>query len=147
LSLWKDFESRFAGIIDSLKKQRDFVDREAASIDILEAKDSRRRLQEDIQQRQRHSAELLDQNEKVARITQFQHAVTWLAVDDKAQQTDYERIQNRRHDETCKWIMTQPQIVAWLRDDSKYPVLWLNGKPGAGKCAFEPFALRDGEPF
>jgi hypothetical protein len=132
LSLWKDFESRFANIIDDLKKQRDFVDKEALSIDIVEAKDSRARLQEEIQQRQEQSLMLLEQNEINAGISRLQHAVAWLSVDDRDQEEHYERVSRRRHDETCKWIMRETRIDSWIRNDTKHPVLWLNGKPGAG---------------
>ena len=64
LSLWKDFQGRFAKIIESLKKQRDFVDTEAASLDIVEAKDSRARLQYEIERRQKESIEALERSEK-----------------------------------------------------------------------------------
>ena len=71
MSLWKDFQSRFANIIESLKKQRDFVDIEAASIDIVEAKDSRTRVQYEIKQRQKESIEALERNEKNERIARL----------------------------------------------------------------------------
>jgi hypothetical protein len=132
LSLWKDFESRFVSIIDGLKKQRDFVDKEALSIDIVEAKDSRSRLQEEILQRQKQSLMLLEQNETNAGNSRVKDAVAWLSVDDRDQEEHYERVSRRRHDETCKWIMRENRIDSWVRNDTKYPVLWLNGKPGAG---------------
>ena len=130
LSLWKDFQSRFSSIIDDLKKQRDFVDMEAASIDMAEAKFSRAQLQDEIQHRKKQSLMILESNETNARVARLQHAVAWL--DGRDQHTHYERISSRRHDGACKWIMTQSQMESWIRKDAKDPLLWLSGKPGAG---------------
>lgn len=132
LSLWKDFNSRFSNIIDSLKKQRDFVDTEAASLDIVEAKESRVKLQYDIERRQKESNEALELNERNDKIARLQHSIEWLSVDDTAQETEYERMFRRRHEGTCEWIERLPQINNWLKDDTKHPLLWLSGKPGAG---------------
>ena len=136
LSLWKDFGSRFAGIIDSLKKQRDFIDREAASIDIVEAKESRAKAHHEILQRQKHDLIMLEQIEKSTSIAQFQHSVAWLSVDDKEQENDLERNSSRRHDKTCEWITKAPRMEAWMTDNTKYPLMWLSGKPGAGQYSF-----------
>ncbi|TVY35124.1 Vegetative incompatibility protein [Lachnellula occidentalis] len=148
LSLWKDFQSRFEGIIDSLKSQRDFVDTEAASIDILEAKEFRTRVQYDIVQKQKHLAGLVEQNEGSARIAQLRHSIEWLAVDDKTQEDNILRISHRRHDETCQWVMKDPHMMAWIKNDSNHQVLWLNGKPGSGKsvmCSYITEVLPDTE--
>jgi hypothetical protein len=132
LSLWKDFGSRFDNIIESLKKQRDFVDTEAVSIDIVEAKQSRNRVQDEIQQRQKRDMEILEQSERSTRIAHLQHSVAWLSVDETIQEMEFEVKSSRRHEKTCEWIMKEPQMKAWLKDDTKHPLLWLNGKPGAG---------------
>jgi hypothetical protein len=136
LSLWKDFGSRFKSIIESLEKQREFVDIEALSIDIVEAKESRKRAQEEIHERKKRYQEFLDYNEKNTRISQLQYAVDWLSVNDSIQDNEYERISHRRHDATCQWIAEEPSINVWMKDDTKAPLLWLNGKPGAGKGLF-----------
>jgi hypothetical protein len=132
---WKDFQSRFANIIESLKKQRDFVDTEAVSFDIVEARDYRVRIQYEIERRQKEAIELLERNEKNDSITRLQQSVQWLSVDDTLQETEYERISRRRHDGTCEWIDGTFQLKNWLRDDSRNSVLWLSGKPGAGKTS------------
>lgn len=131
-SLWKDFGTRFAGIIDGLRKQRDFIDREAVSIDILESKEARIRAQEEIEQRQKQSLLLIEQNESILTNLQFQQSVAWLSVDDDGQGMRLERLCRRRHDETCGWIMEQPELKAWMKSDGKDNIVWLSGKPGAG---------------
>lgn len=132
LSLWKDFKANFAGIIESLKQQRDFVDREALSIDIAESKIHRTKTQEQIQQAQQQLALTLEKDEKFAKITQLRHAMEWLAIDAEEQDWNLERISRRRHNSTCQWISKEPQIKSWLKNDSSSPIIWLNGKPGAG---------------
>jgi hypothetical protein len=140
LSLWKDFGSRFESIIESLKKQRDFVDAEAASINIVEAKEARKKALDEIQDRSRREADSIERNEKAATIAQLQHSVAWLSVDDSLQDDELDRISRRRHDETCVWISREPRIIDWLTDDTKQTLLWANGKPGSGNyphCTFK----------
>jgi len=48
---------------------------EAQSFDIVEGKESRLRVQDDIEERQKRDEELLEQNERTTRITQLQHSV------------------------------------------------------------------------
>ena len=132
LSLWKDFGSRFDHIIESLKKQRDFVDVEAASFDMVEGKEARTRIQDDIQRRQKQELEVLEEAEKNARISQLQHSIAWLSMDEKIQETEYERTSKRRHDKTCEWIANEPKLKSWIKDDARRRCLWLEGKPGSG---------------
>ena len=132
LSIWKDFGSRFDHIIKSLKKQRDFVDVEAASFDVVEGKQSRTMIQDDIQRRQKQELEMLEETEKKARISQLQHSIAWLSMDEKIQETEYERTSKRRHDKTCEWIANEPKLKSWIKDDARRRCLWLEGKPGSG---------------
>lgn len=132
LSLWRDFQSRFEGIIEALKKQRDFVDTEALSIDILEAKEARIRIQQDIMYRQKQATYVLEQIERNTRNDQLRHSIQWLSVDEETQEDNLARHSQQRHDETCQWIMRDPKMIPWIQDDKKHPVMWLNGKPGAG---------------
>jgi hypothetical protein len=115
-----------------LQKQRDFVDLEAASIDIVESKASRLQNQEEVKQRQKHSLMLLEQIESEAKASKIRHAVTWLSIEVRDQEEHYERISRRRHGDTCKWVTRQPYMESWVKNDFKNPLLWLNGKPGAG---------------
>lgn len=75
---------------------------------------------------------MLEENEKNARISQLQHSLAWLSMDEKIQETEYERTSKRRHDRTCEWMANEPQLKSWIKDDAKRPCLWLDGKPGSG---------------
>jgi carboxypeptidase C (cathepsin A) len=116
-----------------LKTQRDFLDTEAMSIHMSQSKDAREKLQTEIQENQRNAVVILEQPESKAKISRLQHAVAWLSVDDKTQEYNFETISNRRHDKTCQWIAKNDQLLSWKKDDEKHSLLWLNGKPGAGK--------------
>jgi hypothetical protein len=122
LSLWKDFESRFKGILNSLRKQRDFLDAEAVSFDIVEAQNWRIKMEEWIKRR-----------EAEAKIAQLSHSIAWLAVDDSVQETLLELRSDRQYRGTCEWVAKVPQMISWNTDDCNEPTLWLKGIPGAGK--------------
>lgn len=115
-----------------MKKQRDFIDIEAASFDIVESKQARIIMQDEIRRKQKQELELLEENEQNTMISQLQHAFAWISTDGKAQETQYERTLKRRHDGTCKWLTDEPYFKSWIKDDSRRPCLWLNGKPGSG---------------
>ncbi|KAL4889741.1 hypothetical protein BDV59DRAFT_195423 [Aspergillus ambiguus] len=48
------------------------------------------------------------------------------------------------HSKTCKWLLRTPEYILWL-DDTKIcdhnGVLWIKGKPGAGKSTLMKFAF------
>ncbi|KAH7308822.1 hypothetical protein BKA65DRAFT_174630 [Rhexocercosporidium sp. MPI-PUGE-AT-0058] len=142
LSLWTDYKTRFSSIIDGLKTQRDFLDTEAMSIHMSQSKDAREKLQTEIQENQRNAVVILEQLESKAKISRLQHAVAWLSVDDKTQEYNFETISNRRHDKTCQWIAKNDQLLSWKKDDEKHSLLWLNGKPGAGKSVMCSYILQ-----
>ena len=75
---------------------------------------------------------MLEEKEKNARISQLQHSIAWLRMDAKIQEIEYERTSKRRHDRTCEWMVNEPQLKSWMKDDAKRPCLWLDGKPGSG---------------
>jgi hypothetical protein len=123
-----------------LKKQRDFLDKEAVSFYILEARDSRTNVQDDIRERQRVAMKTIEQDERNTRIAHLRHSISWLSIDStKEQESNLERLSSRRHDETCEWIEHNPQMKRWMHNDVKQPVLWLSGKPGAGLFLKHPF--------
>ena len=135
--MWKDFGSRFDSIIVFLKKQRDFLDIEAASFDIVEAKESRIKLLDEIRRNQKCDQEMVEENERNTRNSQIQHSITWLSTDERVQEIVYERASRRRHDKTCEWLSKELQWKNWIKDQSKSPCLWLNGKPGSGETLLD----------
>lgn len=130
-SLWKDFGTRFNGILDSLARHRDLVDKEAMSIEILDARSLR------IQEQHR-----LEQREKDRRVSQLQDSIAWLAVEDRILEDDLYRLSQRRQPGTCDWVLGISKLISWVADDDEEPILWLKGIPGAGRHPSETSVLR-----
>ncbi len=99
---------------------------------MLEDREARSRMLEDIAERQRQTTAILESTEQNNRLAQFQNSITWLAADDKKQGSERSRKSMSRHSGTCEWIGRVPVMKKWLEDHSSEPVVWLNGKPGAG---------------
>ncbi|CCD50121.1 similar to NACHT domain protein [Botrytis cinerea T4] len=131
LSFWKDFGSRFDSIINSLKKHREFIDIEAVSFDIVESRESRAKMQDDIRLRQKRELEMVEENEKNAKATRLQHAIAWFNLDGKDQEAVHDRIHKKRHDKTCEWMAREHQFKNWMENNTEDPCLWLHGKPGS----------------
>ncbi|MDI1484917.1 MAG: hypothetical protein OHK93_000051 [Ramalina farinacea] len=129
-SLWRTFKSRFDTILESLMRHRDLIDREAAAIDITQGKEWRAQQMRDIRQWRAERAEYIDKLEKDLLATQLREAVAWLGARDD-QDNEFSRVSD-----ACSskhWALEDPKLLSWL-DQSRYnSVLWLNGKPGAGK--------------
>ncbi|KAJ8067481.1 hypothetical protein OCU04_004825 [Sclerotinia nivalis] len=121
-SLWKDFDSRFSGILESLSRHRDLIDREASSINIAEARSARVRAEEDVARR-----------EKERQNYQLKDSITWLAITNEEQQDIIEQLLRRRQSGTGEWLLQNPQIMSWISDSRMHPVIWLKGIPGGGK--------------
>ncbi|KAH7364600.1 hypothetical protein BKA65DRAFT_141598 [Rhexocercosporidium sp. MPI-PUGE-AT-0058] len=45
----------------------------------------------------------------------------------------FNSVLKERHPGTCEWLFQHKNFQSWAREDSVSPVLWLNGKHGAGK--------------
>jgi hypothetical protein len=48
------------------------------------------------------------------------------------------------HIKTCKWLLKKPEYVSWLdtaKSSEHHGLLWIKGKPGAGKSTLMKFAL------
>ena len=119
-SSWASFDIRFKTIIYSIDKHSDWLDREANSLDIIEAKQWRRKLQEDTGLKEKERSDI-----------QFQDALTWLAVDD--QEDELDRLSSRCQPDTCDWLFKHAKIVSWTTDEPSGLLLWLKGIPGSGK--------------
>lgn len=119
--MWKNFESRFTQILESLARHRELVDREAVSIDIAEARSWRVRSEEDIERREKQRKE-----------QQLHYAIGWLDIDDLLQEEEVDRLSSQRQDRTCEWAMKNPEVKAWIEGSHKENLIWLNGIPGAG---------------
>ncbi|KAF4461134.1 Ankyrin repeat [Fusarium albosuccineum] len=45
----------------------------------------------------------------------------------------YSNARRTRHQDTCTWLFKRPEFIKWTAENPEHPILWLNGKHGAGK--------------
>ncbi|RWA04744.1 hypothetical protein EKO27_g10361 [Xylaria grammica] len=131
LTSWGRFEGRFDNILEDLKRHGDQLDREANAYNIAEAKNMR----ENLQQWRQESLVKAKQYEEEQNTHQLQAVYSWLRFNDNDQHLifDHSLSEASRHPGTCTWILTQPTIACWLRNQSGNPFIWLKGNPGCGK--------------
>jgi hypothetical protein len=129
-SLWKNFANRFNGILERVARCRELVDKEAISIEIVESRIWRAKLNEDLEQR-----------ERIIQAAQLQDAINWLAVEDRHQDDHLDRLSARRQPDTGEWIFKTTEVKSWISDDTNDPMLWLKGIPGAGAAYLKILSL------
>jgi hypothetical protein len=98
------------------------VDKEATSLDIIEAKEWRKKAIVEMTKR-----------EKEISTSQMQAVLSWLQVKDYEQEDELDRLSNYCHPGTCDWILQNRIIRSWMKRGLDQPVIWLKGKPGAGE--------------
>lgn len=108
------------------------VDREANAFLIAKAFQWRKEAQE-----------LAAKKELESRVTQLAAVLAWLSLenDPHCGQSDQDGIYDQLLSDCCpgttEWIVAHPQMKSWLKKDRDQPLLWLKGKPGAGKLEFD----------
>ncbi|KAF2458815.1 hypothetical protein BDY21DRAFT_212358 [Lineolata rhizophorae] len=131
-TLWAGFDRRFKGILDSLTYHSELVEKRANAQDIYEAQ----------KWRERRMAEL-ERDEQKFTAAQLQEVLAWLEVHkDYEQENELERQYSLCHEHTCDWIQRNSVAKSWLRLSAENLVVWLNGKPGAGKSVLASILIR-----
>ncbi|KAH6610672.1 hypothetical protein Trco_000692 [Trichoderma cornu-damae] len=119
---WANFDVRFDSILASLAHHSDLIVQEAHVFDIVEAKKWREKM--DKQTAAMESEKLYRQRTSV---------IAWLGLDRPMQDDEGERLLRDCVPDSCDWILKNKTVESWLRPDNKDAVVWLHGKPGAGK--------------
>jgi hypothetical protein len=121
-TLWGKAERRFKVILDSLAENCQLVETEAKTADIVEASSFRVKMKEQIREQE---------NERT--VTRLQSTLAWLDAKDEEQESELERLHGRIFEHSCDWIQRHNEAKAWMSMRGNQPILWLIGKPGAGK--------------
>lgn len=108
--------------MERLARYRDLVDKEALSIDIVESRIWRERINDEIEQKEQQRFN-----------SQLQDVIGWLSVDDRLQEDDLDKLSRARQEGTCLWIENVSECTLWMMQSKSPSVMWLNGIPGAGK--------------
>ncbi|KAJ3578997.1 hypothetical protein NPX13_g1567 [Xylaria arbuscula] len=119
---WASFDFRFDSILAGMAKYSEAIDKEAATIDIVEAKQWRARMISQVisEEKDRHNRSR-------------QSVIAWLALDNVLQDDNREKLLRDCLQGSCDWVTKQEKVASWVKVDSTLPVVWLHGKPGAGK--------------
>lgn len=121
---WRSFSGRFNSILQRLASNRELADKEAQSYSILEGKEFRQKVLEQI-----------DRSEKERFDFRLRDTLAWLDLQgqDREQQDLFECRSMARKDGTCEWILNNSKVRSWLDPEDGRSLLWLRGKPGSGR--------------
>ena len=121
-----------------MRKHRDLIDQEAATIDIVESKNWRDQHLAEIRLWRTERAHDLEQKERNLLSSQVRESVDWLGASEQ-QEDIYADILRAYESTDQHWIASHETSISWLSKTQDCPVVWLNGKPGAGKRAVGHF--------
>lgn len=132
-SLWKNFDSRFKSILESLRKAQQLVDQEAHTRDIVEARAFRTTQMEALRQWETERLKKVEDAERKQRRESLREAVSWVGSSHE-QDEEFQEHLYRLTDRTCStWITSIALLKEWFEEGGcRHPSIWLNGKPGAG---------------
>ncbi|KAH7302967.1 hypothetical protein B0I35DRAFT_447536 [Stachybotrys elegans] len=134
MTTWGQFDLRFESILKSLTYYSDAIMQEAATIDLYEARRWRERLMDEVKKQEADRAE-------VQRLA----LLAWLGVEPIPQEEEQEKLLRDYMPGTSDWL--QGTLKPWLETtSSQQSIVWLHGKPGAGKsvlCASLIDSLKD----
>jgi hypothetical protein len=121
--MWKNFDSKFSGILKNLERHKDYVE---GSATIAHYK----KYQEDIKDLNR-SLEILVHEEQQKKSVAVSD---WLAVGRQPQKYHEENLRTREpYPTTAQWIFGNSHIKDILGGGvPATPIVWINGIPGAG---------------
>lgn len=120
-SAWGRFEHRFSGLLESMTRLSDLIDREAVALDISQAAEWRKT-----------EAENAHQRERQRHAEQLQAVLDWLETTNGDQEMKLEWLRSRCYEGTSSWITNNHKFRTWLQRGRGNSVLWLHGKPGSG---------------
>ncbi|KAF2678067.1 hypothetical protein K458DRAFT_377432 [Lentithecium fluviatile CBS 122367] len=121
-SMWDGFESRFGDILRNLANHSELVDKEAVAVDISDAV-----------ARSKEEADRWEQQEREWQALKVRAVLSWLATDDPPPEDALERNTRDCLPGSCDWFIQHHKTQSWLKDGAEKTILWLYGKPGAGK--------------
>lgn len=112
-SLWKTFNLRFQGILESLRKHRDLIDQEANAINIAESKSWRNEQLNQINRWRAERSEEIDKAERERLAMQMKEAVAWLGASEE-QEDMLTKLSRLCDDTDSHWALKEHTIASWL---------------------------------
>ncbi len=129
---WKDFETRFGHILQSLEDLKKLVERKATQLDIRATQTHRAAAKAQFD-------ELMKQEDKRRRIA----VAAWLNGAKSHLDQHEAKVTRKAYPRSGRWLLDRPKMKAWLdfRSGDK-PLLWLCAIPGAGENCTYPIPMK-----
>jgi hypothetical protein len=122
LSTWKDFRTRFQGILDSLRRHKSLIEGQASLVE-FEASQAAREVAENN----------FRQIEEAERKRQRIAVKEWLSPASSHLDQENATATRMEYPNTGQWLFNYEKMKSWCDPHaSNIPLLWLNGIPGAG---------------
>ncbi|KAF2736998.1 C2H2 domain-containing protein [Polyplosphaeria fusca] len=143
-SVWKNFNTKFQGILNSLRRHKQLVETRASLMHF-------QRYEEDMAQFTRYQQDLneikskMDQMIEEERSKKIKAIKEWLATGSQAA-VDHERFLavRQKYPNTGRWILKHETIDNWMHADvPATPLVWMNGIPGAGKTVLASIVVEE----
>jgi len=154
--MWKNFETRFRSILQSLSQHRHLIAEQAAVIHYEQSQQTSEAMLSHIRQYEQDSQAMLrnirqyeqdrmkniedrERQEKSEAHRKYLEVLQWFSAADTTT-SDQEHFTRQRgeYPGTGDWILKNEKIRNWQADDTPTSsILWLNGKPGAGNSLGE----------
>ncbi|PVI02267.1 hypothetical protein DM02DRAFT_702449 [Periconia macrospinosa] len=121
-SMWDNFDSRFKSILADLAYHSDLVDKEAVAVDIAASL-----------RYQKEDAERFEKQEQEWKNAKLSAALSWLGFGNHVVDHIPDNLTRDCSPGACDWIFKHAKMEPWLQDQGACSIVWLCGKPGAGK--------------
>ncbi|KAH8652695.1 hypothetical protein BGZ60DRAFT_533558 [Tricladium varicosporioides] len=133
---WKTYRTKFSGLIENMHQHKSLIDRQATLSDIEESRKARTEINEQL-------AAVRESQNQAGRDT----VKNWLRpASFQSDQDRYSRVRDE-YPNTGKWLLAHESFKSWF--DPVYaaipPLLWLNGKPGAGKTILSSLVIQEAQ--
>lgn len=89
------------------------------------------------------AAKEISESEKNRKASQMQAVQAWLDTNMVSLYDELDRIAGHCHPGSTQWVMQDPKMKIWMQNTTNQPILWLKGKPGAGKSVICSKAVQE----
>ncbi|KAJ7201264.1 hypothetical protein GGX14DRAFT_524384 [Mycena pura] len=139
--------TKLDGIITDIKDNADGISKLADIVEARRAAGAREDAQEEWKEAKLERIEARKHREAVSKFHddhRYREVCDWLSSQDanaivSANESRHSDNINRRTENTCQWLVSNPLYVAWnaggssAQDTISTPIVWIHGPPGSGK--------------
>ncbi|KAL3453194.1 hypothetical protein BJX65DRAFT_116927 [Aspergillus insuetus] len=127
---WKDSEDRRELILKNLVEVCECMTQGFGTTTIIEMMEQRERRLEEWRKADKSHTQ-----------SRLQSVLAWLDVKD-GQEDELDRLYGLQYEGSCSWVFANNKIRRWREAGRENPVVWLTGKPGAGKSVLSACVIQ-----